>query len=381
MATPQLIVRDQRQVVSMGYGVDNSMIGVGYQPVLGGIPAPISSLPTISMDAFCHSKISDEHLLKITRWIAAQLYAYLSSESLNSKVEAQTSSILDLHRRIYQFFEVIRSVVSLTGSEMVHAVYLLDLLIQAEKTFFDSSSRLISEASLGTILLITVVLVLKLEIDTHPQNGWWAKLIGIPVSVVNQSEIAFLHRVNFNLTIHLAEFTKVMMDVVGVMPVSDINHMDSLIQIGCEMRGLSIGVGIGAGTGAGSGTGASAGAGASSGGMGSGGSVPGSVLGSVPGSVLGSVPGSVCGLGGVSGSSTPASTGSESGIVIRTPSGFEHIDHGIPVMAVAVPVPVVSVVTPGCYGWVRSGQDPGRESMPLSSATPQSAPPTVWMGK
>lgn len=57
------------------------------------------------------------------------------------------------------------------------------------------------ERIMGTLLLVSSVLAQKFYKDIPIRNSWWAKTYGIPLDVLNTSEITFLGWLNYSLEI------------------------------------------------------------------------------------------------------------------------------------------------------------------------------------
>ena len=55
------------------------------------------------------------------------------------------------------------------------------------------------ESIMGTLLVVSLILAQKFYNDVPIRNSWWAKTFGIPLEVLNVSEITFLRWLNYSL--------------------------------------------------------------------------------------------------------------------------------------------------------------------------------------
>jgi len=134
-----------------------------------------------------------------------------------------------MHQKIRHFFQFTRQYTHLTTGETLHSIYLVDQLIQTEaKRANASRPSIISESNLGTLLLVAVVLATKLNRDTPYRNSWWAKVFGIPLSVLNQSEIVFLKKVRYSLGMSENAYWKLYFTLIGGWNGNETEHGVSL---------------------------------------------------------------------------------------------------------------------------------------------------------
>lgn len=166
------------------------------------------------------SVVDDDTLAKIACYLCDRLEfllpdLFVKKHSISQRHNQKSTQqiVMDRKRKfskkIRHFFQIVRGVSSLVLSEMLHAVYLVDMLIVAESIAKkDGMSPIVSEDNLGMLLLCSVILSLKLNRDSSYSNGWWSKSIGIPASIINQSEIVFMQRINHNMFVPVNAFLK-----------------------------------------------------------------------------------------------------------------------------------------------------------------------------
>jgi hypothetical protein len=121
-----------------------------------------------------------------------------------------------MHQKIRHFFQFTRQYTGLTTGETLHSIYLIDKLIQAEADQSHTGRpSIISESNLGTLLLVAVVLATKLSRDIPYRNSWWAKVFGIPLSILNQSEIVFLKKARYSLGMNADAYWNLYFTLLG----------------------------------------------------------------------------------------------------------------------------------------------------------------------
>ncbi|KAA6388691.1 MAG: hypothetical protein EZS28_015782 [Streblomastix strix] len=103
--------------------------------------------------------------------------------------------------QIAEFFRFARDKALVKTAEIVHSVWLLGRVVNAEIAHRgEERSGVVSEASVGTLLLVAMSLAVKMNRDAGIGNGWWAKAVGMSGVVMANSERIFLKRVEYRLT-------------------------------------------------------------------------------------------------------------------------------------------------------------------------------------
>lgn len=146
-----------------------------------------------------------------------------------------TEKGLEMYKRIRHFFQFAQEHAYLCGGEVVYAVGIIEKLVRIEReeketwkrnqeklallkesrqqqqhssqSLSDISSHLniqtptsiISDASLGTLLLLSVMLANKWLRDVPVRNSWWAKTFGVSLVIVNQSELILMSKLHDSL--------------------------------------------------------------------------------------------------------------------------------------------------------------------------------------
>lgn len=147
-----------------------------------------------------------------------------------------TDKGLEMYKRIRHFFQFAQERAYLTGGEIVYSVALIEKLVRIElenkaRWKQQEASRtvagepvptsIISDTSLGTLLLLSVMLANKWLRDVPVRNSWWAKAFGVPLPVVNQSELILMQRLNNSLWVEAEEaFPHLFSFILGLEPAS-----------------------------------------------------------------------------------------------------------------------------------------------------------------
>ncbi|KAA6402758.1 MAG: hypothetical protein EZS28_001716 [Streblomastix strix] len=97
--------------------------------------------------------------------------------------------------KITQFFKYMKRCIHITLQESIHMYALLQRFasIQAER-----GVQYLNKSNIGTMLVILVIITLKGLRDEVFNNSYFAEEFGIPLTVLNQSEIAFLRIINYS---------------------------------------------------------------------------------------------------------------------------------------------------------------------------------------
>lgn len=156
----------------------------------------------------------------ICYYISSQLphlFVALPGSSSAAPQVGFTEKGLEMYKRIRHFFQFAQERAYLTGGEIVYSVALIEKLVRIEletkarwKQDHDQTASktaagetvptsIISDTSLGTLLLLSVMLANKWLRDVPVRNSWWAKAFGVPLPVVNQSELILMQRLHDSL--------------------------------------------------------------------------------------------------------------------------------------------------------------------------------------
>jgi hypothetical protein len=114
-------------------------------------------------------------------------------------------------------------------------IYLIDLLMQTDKTASSvGKGCMVSEGNLGTLLLVGVILSLKFNRDHGIRNSEWGRVLQMPVSVINESEAAFVRRIGYSMEMDMTCYKQIVMRVFGY----------SVTEVAGDESGLSSVVGM-----------------------------------------------------------------------------------------------------------------------------------------
>jgi hypothetical protein len=125
-------------------------------------------------------------------------------------VEGKEVKARELEPKIRAFFEYVSRVTEATVGELVHSGVLVERFVEAAGRVTGNegsmSGGLVSEESMGTVLLCGVSVTMKVMRDISYRNGWWSKAFGIALSNVNKSECVFLHELQHVVVVPVEEF-------------------------------------------------------------------------------------------------------------------------------------------------------------------------------
>ncbi|KAH7824940.1 uncharacterized protein MONOS_10404 [Monocercomonoides exilis] len=120
---------------------------------------------------------------------------------------ALTDEGVTMSAKVKHFFQFVRQYSKLTIGELLHITVLLTRLLSNEAELIrDGKVSIVSEANLGTLLLCSTLIAVKMERDIPYRNSWWAKMFGVPLHILNQSERIFLQKIDYNCTVSDGEF-------------------------------------------------------------------------------------------------------------------------------------------------------------------------------
>lgn len=167
------------------------------------IPAPHFSHPATNRVQDSQIRIISERLTYMLSTILPDLIIgnhYSESIRLTSDGENMVSNISHFYRFIIQYSEV-------TTTEVLQSFVLLTrLLLEENKHIRTGGKGIVSDANLGTILLCSLMISIKILRDIPYKNSWWAKVLGISLQILNQSEYVFLDRIGYRCLLQHEEF-------------------------------------------------------------------------------------------------------------------------------------------------------------------------------
>ena len=128
-------------------------------------------------------------------------------------------STSDYFERVSKFFSYVCTRTPVTRGQLLHAFILLQRVDQAERKLLackppQSFQPLISEHTVGTLLLCSILISHKLNEDCPCASKYWSKLLTVTTQVLNTSEIVFLRRIKFATFVEPSELTKLGTQIV-----------------------------------------------------------------------------------------------------------------------------------------------------------------------
>ncbi|KAA6380682.1 MAG: hypothetical protein EZS28_023790 [Streblomastix strix] len=87
----------------------------------------------------------------------------------------------------------LQKLVVLRTSELLQALALIDTISNSSTKFH------IIPQNIQMILLVCILLAHKVNCDKPYSNGWWSRAFGLPVQVLNDTEILILNLLQFNV--------------------------------------------------------------------------------------------------------------------------------------------------------------------------------------
>lgn len=140
-----------------------------------------------------------------------------SPSKAGTMIPALSEAGTQLQQRIVNFFLFARQYTRMTTGEMLYTIYLIDRLIQSELQPYSTAhdQTLITEATLGTLLLVCALLAEKQSRDRPFSNGWWGKIFGLPVQLLNESEIVILKRLGFRMEMKPEQYEALFKNLLG----------------------------------------------------------------------------------------------------------------------------------------------------------------------
>ncbi|KAH7832129.1 uncharacterized protein MONOS_18533 [Monocercomonoides exilis] len=174
------------------------------------VAAPIVADSKYSISEFSLSGINEAFV----QYVAFSITSHLSS-CLPRLVDIQLPSnkfYLSkpgelMVNQIKHFISYVGKYAKLTNAELSHFYILTTRMLAEESELIRQGGKsIVSEANLGTLLLCAITITTKMERDIPFTNSWWAKQLGVPLSILNQSEVIFLKKINFNCNVTQEEY-------------------------------------------------------------------------------------------------------------------------------------------------------------------------------
>ncbi|KAA6353672.1 MAG: hypothetical protein EZS28_050801 [Streblomastix strix] len=116
-----------------------------------------------------------------------------------------------LFLKIMSFFSYIRQYGKLSGSELIYTTFLVQKFVESEIEQFNTSKRsiIISDGTVGTILVCAMVLAMKILRDVVEYNNkCWSQAFGMSIELLNQSEITFYVQLGFDVALPESQFIR-----------------------------------------------------------------------------------------------------------------------------------------------------------------------------
>lgn len=144
---------------------------------------------------------TEDAIKNISKFVSSRLS--LTIGSLNPTDQERVALVNMLYPKIVHFFKIASHCACLILSELIHAVHLIDRLIDSDlENRKLGKSTLIRESNLGTLLLCGIIISIKYNRDIPFTNLWWASNIGVAVGVINKSELVFLDNIHYDVSLH-----------------------------------------------------------------------------------------------------------------------------------------------------------------------------------
>lgn len=165
-----------------------------------------------------YSSVSNDIFQRISH-IACNILSYsipnifetiVYNDSMGTRnIQVYTNSGLLIREKILHFYMFMCKQTSFTLAELIFSIIYLGRITAKElQKNPNDPNKLVTEANIGTLFLCSLLISVKMNRDVVFRNSWWTKVLGIPLEVVNQSEIVFLIILDYNLLIEEAEFKK-----------------------------------------------------------------------------------------------------------------------------------------------------------------------------
>ncbi|KAA6391859.1 MAG: hypothetical protein EZS28_012614 [Streblomastix strix] len=98
--------------------------------------------------------------------------------------------------RIKLFLKQLQQKASLHFEECITAIVLLHRFIVKQSA---KDIQILKVSNVGTLIIISFILAMKLNRDRIPNNRFFANIFGVPIANLNLSEISFLQIIDFEL--------------------------------------------------------------------------------------------------------------------------------------------------------------------------------------
>jgi hypothetical protein len=152
---------------------------------------------TMSITRHCIPLISTCICIAVSNAISG-----LTVKTLNSTHEVVTITLtpagFDMHHDVKNFLLFAYTHAKLTVSEMIHLLFLIELYVKKESLTLSETHSSISKANLGSVLLCSLIVSLKMDRDVPFNNKWFGRMFAVPLDILEESEICFLKRIQFH---------------------------------------------------------------------------------------------------------------------------------------------------------------------------------------
>ncbi|KAA6375509.1 MAG: hypothetical protein EZS28_028965 [Streblomastix strix] len=136
--------------------------------------------------------------------LAQKLFEILIDAVPNASEVVSTASII-------LFFKYMKLNVNISISESLETVLLLQRFISKQT---EKGIQVLSSRNLGTMLVVLAIVAMKNCRDAHIyKNSHFAKEFDIPLTVLNESEAAFMKIVDYSLFIDESEYSNLQNDI------------------------------------------------------------------------------------------------------------------------------------------------------------------------
>lgn len=186
------------------------------------IPRNVCPMRVLTIKQFSLEIAPDGFIHSIASWLNTQLgKLFQITSKVKNKNPQEDNTPNKYTHRIAQFLKVVRDSTKLLASEAAHVLYLVDLLMESDKVHARLNQEcVIDERNLGTLLLCAVILSLKFNRDSICTNGWWSKAVGVPISIINYSEIVFLQRIHYSIQMSPEIYANIIKELMS-MPTTE----------------------------------------------------------------------------------------------------------------------------------------------------------------
>ncbi|KAA6357283.1 MAG: hypothetical protein EZS28_047190 [Streblomastix strix] len=122
----------------------------------------------------------------------------LSNYGSKKESEDKELEMKRLMEGVVLLFARMRKHMGLRTSELLQALALIDII---SVLHFGRGRFGLNQQNYYLILLICIILSHKKNCDSPLSNQWWGKKFGVPITVLNESEVTILKLLDFNITV------------------------------------------------------------------------------------------------------------------------------------------------------------------------------------